>query len=93
MENLKNMLTKSQEVIPTTENIEENEVSFCIKLPFTCAEYIKDFQYFEAFSTGNLHYSLKDAFIDIIKYHKKNHSVTKRPESVRIGEKKRKRKN
>jgi hypothetical protein len=99
MNNLQSMLSKSPEPAakpqptPVSSFAHEHEIMISAKLPFKLTEYIRDFQYHEALSTGNLHFSMKDALMSIITNHKaQNPDVIPRPESVIAAEKKRCRK-
>ena len=98
MDNLKSMLSKSQEQeqkpkSAPASNDPDCEIQINAKLPFHLLEYIRDFQYHEAMRTGNLHFSLKDALTSIILNHKaQNPDVAPRPAAIKAAEKKRRRK-
>jgi len=51
---------------------EEKQTKFFSKIPVTCDNYIRDYQYHVAITTGNLRFSLKDALCSIIEFHKAN---------------------
>ena len=96
MNNLQSMLSKpaAQANKPTAHNINVSvssmsEELISAKLSLELVEYIRDFQYAEAFRTGNLRFTFKDAISAMIAEHKASHpEVSARPNAAKAGEKK-----
>ena len=79
--------------VPLAKSSAVPETSICVKLPDDFIEYIRNFQHAQAFKSGNLRFSFKDALCGIISAHQAAHpNIAPRPEIVKAAERKSKRK-
>ena len=76
-----------------SELFPELEVAISLRLPANIVDYVRDYQYNHAVSTGDIYFALKDAFINIILAHQAaNPDMKPRPAFVRKTENRKRRK-